>query len=337
MKHLTPCIIGVFIILSHASILPIYSQPAPERSTPYAAMKWEADTPLILLDAWYTLTAIDGVPINEIITFAKKEKKSRWQKYVSEDIVEIMRLIEKPMNSTASLSLTKDGRALTKQVELTKENRRSVRKYNDEHKQSPSAAADESKQSKQEMIVSDLQKNIAKSVNIKNDAVYGFKSAKIEFTTTGHKLYAGKETYYIDDYGKTVVIVTDKPGLYEPENTTMIWKDGKTTMINHHTKKYYTTPVRTKSSEPPTIAYSNETQRKQGGYTKKGKETIAGKECDVYEHRTMKVTYYLWKNIDLKLINYSLGDMGYTREAVSVQENISLPSSLFELPDGYKK
>ncbi len=108
-------------------------------------------------------------------------------------------------------------------------------------------------------------------------------------------------------------------------------------MINHHKKNYYTTPVRTKSSEPPVIAYSNAEQKKQGGYVKKPNETIAGKDCEVYEHTKNKVTYYLWKNIDLKFVNYSLGNTGYTREATSVEEISSVPVSLLQIPEGYKK
>ena len=58
----------------------------------------------------------------------------------------------------------------------------------------------------------------------------------------------------------------------------------------------------------------------------------------VYGHEKMKATYWLWKNIDVKLINYSLGgNMGYTKEASFIHENITIPASVFEIPAGYKK
>lgn len=343
MKQILPINRYIFTLFSILFAGTVHGQLAPDRSAPFTAVKWEGETPIVMLDEWHTLTAIDGTPVKDIIAFSKKVQKSRWQKYFSEDIVEAMRGLDKPLNITSTLTLLKEGKAISKQVAVTTDNRKSVWKYNNDNKKttpssSSSSTSKESVSAQQEKIVADIQKDIAGFANVKGSEVYKFKSAKIEFTTTGHKLYAGKETYYIDDYGKTVIIITDKPGAYEPEHTTMIWKDGKTTMLNHNTKKYYQTPVRTKSSEPPTIAYSNETQRKQGGYTKKTNEKVAGKDCDVYEHTKMKVTYYLWKNIDLKLVNYALGgDIGYTREATSVEESITIPASLFTIPEGYKK
>lgn len=68
-----------------------------------------------------------------------------------------------------------------------------------------------------------------------------------------------------------------------------------------------------------------------------GNETVAGKECEVYDHVKMKIIYYLWKNIDLKLVNYSLGSTGYTREATLVEEISSIPASVLQIPEGYKK
>lgn len=170
------------------------------------------------------------------------------------------------------------------------------------------------------------------------DKPFAFKSAKIQYTITGHKMYAGTETYYIDDYGKTVVLEVDKPGFMgQKEKQTIIWKDNKTTLIDHVKKTWYTTPVRTKSTEPPTIGYSSETQRKQGGYEKQANESISGQDCSVYKHSKNDVIYWLWKGIDLKQRNYSLGgEMGYVKEATKVEEGISIPASLFEVPAGYK-
>lgn len=341
MKHLKPLRVTLLILLFVCDGV-LFAQEALERSAPFSAVKWDGETPIVLIDDWYTLTAVNGVPVKDIVAFSKKKRKSSWQKYFSEDIIEAMNGLGKPLQVTTTLSFINDGKSVAKSVEVTKEKRRSVREYNKENPipttSTKSVQTKESVPAEQERIVADIQKSIAGFANAKSDVAYKFKSAKIEFTTTGHKLYAGKETYYIDDYGKTVVIVADKPGAYEPENTTMIWKDGKTTMLNHLTKKYYTTPIRTKSSEPPTIAYSNETQRKQGGYSKKANTKVAGHECEVYELAKMKVTYYLWKGIDLKIENYSLGgDIGYIREATSVEENISIPASLYTIPAGYKK
>ena len=183
-----------------------------------------------------------------------------------------------------------------------------------------------------------VQKDIAGTVNIKNEKLYPFKSAKFEFAYTGHKFYSGTETVYIDDYGKTVIVISEKPNSPYPEKTTVIWKANQCTNINHIKKTYYISPVRPKSTEPPVIAYSTAEQRKQGGYIKKPNETILGKSCEVYEHTKMNVTYWLWKGYELKLVNFALGNkLGYTKEPASSEENVMIPASLFQIPAGYKK
>lgn len=308
-----------------------FTQPAPERSTPFTAVKWLQENPYVMVEnEWYLLVAVDGTEAKAIVDYCKKIKGSRWQKYFSEDFVEALTGMGKPPQQKVKLLLINDGKTFEKTLEMTTDNRRKVWTYNNENQLTTEGKT-------QQEIVADVQKNIADFVNIKGDSVYKFKSAKIEFTSTGSKLFAGKETYYIDDFGKTVVIVTDKPGVMEPEKTTMIWKNNQTTLINHYKKNYYTTPVRTKSSEPPVIAYSTAEQKKQGGYEKKANEKIAGKECEVYEHIKNKVTYFLWKGIDLKLINHSVGSTFYTREAISVEENITIPASLLQIPEDYRK
>ena len=70
----------------------------------------------------------------------------------------------------------------------------------------------------------------------------------------------------------------------QKDNKTLIWKDNKTTEIDHVSKSWQSYSIRPKVTEPPVISYSNETQRKQGGYVKKPDEKVLGKTCQVYEH-----------------------------------------------------
>ncbi|MCD6010760.1 MAG: beta-lactamase [Flavipsychrobacter sp.] len=328
MRHIIFLFVTM-LILNGSTI----AQNAPERTAPYSAVKWLQANPYVMVnDGWYLLVKLHGTEANKIVAFCKQEKGDRWQKWFSEDIVEVMQKMGKPLPTTVEMLLIKDGKTQTVKAEMTKENRRAAWKYNNDN---PSAE----KMSTQKEVVAQTQKDIASAVNITMDKPFLCKSAKIEFTYTGHKMFAGKETLYIDDYGKTVISIVDKPGMMnQRENSTTIWKDNKTTVYNHVKKNYYTTPVRPKSTEPPVISYSTETQRKQGGYNKKGNETVVGMNCDVYEHEKMKVTYWLWKNVDVKLINYSMGgNMGYTKEATSIQENITIPAELFSVPSGYNK
>ena len=47
----------------------------------------------------------------------------------------------------------------------------------------------------------------------------------------------------------------------------------------------------------------------------------------------MKVTYWLYKNLDLKMINYSMGgSTGYTKEPISFEEGVGIPATVLEVP-----
>jgi hypothetical protein len=328
MKLITFLLTAV-VLLHNAT----YAQNAPEHTAPYSAVKWLQSNPYVMIDGeWYLLVQLQGIESAKIASFCKNEYGEKWQKRFSEDIVEVMQKMGKSLPMAVDMMLIKDGKTIKRTAEMTKKNRINTWNYNHDNPEAGKAGT-------QKEIVERTQKDIAGFANITMEKPFLCKSAKIEFTYTGHKLFAGKETLYIDDYGKTVISIIDRPGMAgQREHSTTVWKDNKTTVFNHVKKNYYTTPVRPKSTEPPVISYSSETQRTQGGYSKKGTETIAGKPCDVYEHEKMKVTYWLWKNVDVKLINYSNGGtMGYTKEATSIQENATIPAELFSIPAGYSK
>lgn len=324
-------LISLLALVLFINIAPM--QDAPVRTTPFTAVKWDGDIPYVMVGGeLYLLVTVEKIKAEDIVAFCKANKGERWKKAFSEDFVEVMQQMGHTLPLKVELVLEKNKKRVTKKETMTAENRKKVRDYN---KANPEPEISE----EQKKVVEDVQKDIAKDVNLKMEKFYEFKSAKIEFVTTGHKLYAGTETMYIGDYGNTVIIELDKPGSkLMAEKSTTIWKDNKSTVINHLKKTYFTSPVRPKSTEPPTIAYSSAEQKKQGGYEKQSDETIAGKQCEVYKHSKNRVTYWLWKGIDLKITNYSLSETtGYTREAKAVQENITIPPALFEIPEGYKK
>lgn len=161
------------------------------------------------------------------------------------------------------------------------------------------------------------------------------KSAKIEFTYSG--AFEGKETFYFDNWGNTVVTVRDMKEFGNDVKQTTIWKDNQTTIYKHNDpeKKAWRGKMRPKATEPPAVARLSESQLKSVGYEKLPDETIARKTCTVYENKNLKVKYWLWNGVDLKAINHSVGGQGYEREAVNVEENASIPESLLVLPEGY--
>ncbi len=163
--------------------------------------------------------------------------------------------------------------------------------------------------------------------------LFDIKAAKIVYQFTGKPLYAGDETFYFDDYGNIAVLIMDKGSNLNRNHTTSIWKDKKTTLVNHETKKVATSPFRVKETEPPGIADISDASRKGIGYEKMPDETVAGKTCEVWYNKKMNIKYYLWKKIELKLENQGV----YVKEATSVEEISGIPSEVMKIPDGYNQ
>ena len=76
----------------------------------------------------YAWRSIDGVPVAEVVAFAKDHYGRRWQKRVAEDLVEVLRLMGRPPGREVSLSLVgTDGAAVeVEKAALTETNRRAV-------------------------------------------------------------------------------------------------------------------------------------------------------------------------------------------------------------------
>lgn len=116
-------------------------QTAPERTAPFAAVKWEGEKPQVLLqEQWYTLLSIEKVAVARIIAHCKEKRKDRWQKYFSEDIVQVMEEMGTPLPSTVELSLSQKGKNITRKEAMTADNRRKVRDFNNQQA-APSNAA----------------------------------------------------------------------------------------------------------------------------------------------------------------------------------------------------
>ncbi len=165
------------------------------------------------------------------------------------------------------------------------------------------------------------------------DKLFGFESAQIEFLYTG--IFEGTETYFIDDWGNTVVIISKKKEFGNDVDKTIIWKDDKTTIHDHIAKTSWSGKIRPKDTEPPAAATTKPEYMEKVGYMKMDDEDIAGKTCTVWDNKNINAKYWIWKGIDLKIENNTVGKKGYIREAISVEEGVNIPDEVLKKPDGY--
>ncbi len=303
---------------------------APDKSAPFTAVKWENELPVVRIDNdWFSLEKLDKTDIKSIIEYCKKEYDDNYQKRFSEDLVEVLKKMGMTPGLHVEMELKKDGKTIVKQIEMTKENRRLAWQYNNDPTDPVSGGKIET--GEQPVDKNYLVKAGDKTVIQPKAGHFEIKSCKITYEYTG--MMQGTDILYFDDYGETVVLVQNRPSEMLGGNKTIIYKDKKTTIINHNRKNAAKSAFRVKDTEPPTIATSS--NREAEGFEKLPNETIAGKECEVYKHKTMNVTYWLWNNIDLRLENYALGKNGYIKNATAVEVLTSIPNELFMVPEGY--
>jgi hypothetical protein len=334
MKHLF-FLFAIIISISYS-----FAQ-VPDKAAPFTAVKWENETPIVKVDEeWFTLKQIDGIDAGKIIAHCKKEYGDKWQKRFSEDLVEALKGMGHTPQTQAKLTLLKGNTTVQKTAAMTKENRQAVWQYNNGNTSTtapkPSAATTTAEPKKETVQSTTTQKQSPQIADVIKapSGSFKIKACKITFEYTG--IITGTDVFYFDDYGKVAVLEMNRTG-FDGKKETIIWKDGKSTHINHKNKTVAQSPFRPKDTEPPTIAYVSEQQRKNEGYEKLSNETIAGKNCEVYNHTKMKVKYWLWNNIDLRMENYALGKNGYIKNAVKVEDISKIPDEMFAIPAGYKK
>jgi len=135
--------------------------------------------------------------------------------------------------------------------------------------------------------------------------------------------------------------VSEMMGMKNTDKSLMISKDGWSYMINLMDKTGFKSKDMADGEDPTELIKpeNNETFRqmieKEGGKII-GNETYLGKDCIVVEMtekggegETMTTKMWYYKGIPLKLAN----DF-YSMEAVTFEENISIPDEKFEIPAG---
>jgi len=107
------------------------AQPAPDKASPFTAVRWDGDEPIVQFQGeWYEFEGIDDVPKADILAFAKEEHGDRWQKRFSEDLVELLTDMGHEPQVEVWLTLRKDGEPLATAAPMTEDNRRAVWRYN---------------------------------------------------------------------------------------------------------------------------------------------------------------------------------------------------------------
>ena len=130
MKILTP------LLLSLAVSAPALAQDFDVQAAPFNALRWsqtQPDRPEVrLAGEWFGWTAIDEVPVIELVSFCKQRWPRRWRKRVGEDLVEALALMKRPVGTKVKLEIVEleTGAALIREaVAMTAANRRAVLAY----------------------------------------------------------------------------------------------------------------------------------------------------------------------------------------------------------------
>ena len=96
---------------------------------PYTGVRWENDRPIVRVQGrWLRVVSIDGLPIDRIMEFARKEFGNKARKRFAEDLVELLaRLGHEPDWEVALELETEAGQVEQLQVRMTEENRALMR------------------------------------------------------------------------------------------------------------------------------------------------------------------------------------------------------------------
>ena len=110
-----------------------FNSPVTEESyakvAPFTDVRWENDLPTVRVNGdWSRLRSIDGIPIEEIMSFSREEYGSIARKRFTEDLVEVLSKMGHDPDWEVALELRfDDGEPKTVRVRMTAVNRRLAR------------------------------------------------------------------------------------------------------------------------------------------------------------------------------------------------------------------
>ncbi len=105
-----------------------------DKLAPYTGIRWKGDTTEIKFEKkWYVLESIDNVKADELLAFCKKRWPSKWEKRMSEDLVEVLHAFGYAPGFKVDLNL-RDGKKLVQKtgVSMTEANRHAIWEANNQ-------------------------------------------------------------------------------------------------------------------------------------------------------------------------------------------------------------
>lgn len=170
---------------------------------------------------------------------------------------------------------------------------------------------------------------------------YAVETGIIKYKMSG--MQTGTETLYFTRYGMTearysdfvmevlgMSMETKKLSLQIDE---MIYDlDYKTNQGTKIKNPLYDALVRNKSKSLAEIGL--EMLKSMGG-VKIGTENVAGKQCEVWEVKSLNTKTWVWKNITLKTVSSMMG-MDIVIVAEDIRINVSVPKEKVSIPAGVK-
>ena len=170
--------------------------------------------------------------------------------------------------------------------------------------------------------------------NSLSDGLFAVRSGIIEYKLSGTE--EGTSITYFDDYGKKSAEHKDSTGAGGAQSTRSISFDGD--IYVYHTDN----PAQGAKMVNPMIDILNEMDEPDYdkviesfysdlGFERTGTENFMGKECILYESDTSKIL--TWKGI-LMLMDMKVAGTTTRREVTSIETDIPVDDSYFELPAG---
>lgn len=117
-----------FLIIAFLCVAPLYifsQQLQLEKASPFTAVKWEDDQPLVQFEnEWYHFEQLGKFSKDELLDFCKARYGSQWKKRFSEDLVEVLKGMGHHPQVEETLLLSKNGTTATYTGTFTSDNRR---------------------------------------------------------------------------------------------------------------------------------------------------------------------------------------------------------------------
>ena len=130
---------------------------------------------------------------------------------------------------------------------------------------------------------------------------FGIRRFKIVYQLKGQE--TGVRTMWVEDYGARVGIEENLTTYGQRKKSLYYWDGERSYMKDLPDGKLFTTPIRTKISEPTSFATLPANAIEQAGYKRVGEKTIVGKTCEHWKNDQFNFEGSRWNNIEFEFLN----------------------------------